>query len=76
MELQLSKKQVKRIKYECDLLKMSPQQLYVVAPHLFVENITSANTEAKDVIEELKEQASNYLESLKSNDDYEYGGLY
>jgi hypothetical protein len=71
MELQLSKKQMDKIEYESMLLRMSPQQLYVVAPHLFVENITSANTESKSVVEDLKEQAQSYLDSLKED-----GGIY
>ena len=71
MELNLSEKQIKKIKYECDLLRMNIQQLYVVAPHLFVENITSANTESKSVVEDLKEQAQSYLDSLKED-----GGIY
>jgi len=71
MELNLSKKQLDRIQYECNLLKLSPQQLYIIAPHLFHEGVTSANTEIKnDTFNELKEQAKEYLKSLESDDTY------
>lgn len=76
MELQLSKKQMDKISYEAMLMKMSVQQLYIVAPHLFNENITAANTESKSVVEELKEQAKSYLDSLEESDKtegYYYG---
>lgn len=71
MEIRLSKKQMDKIQYEAMLLRMSEQQLYVIAPHLFNENITAANTESKSVVEDLKEQAQSYLDSLKED-----GGFY
>lgn len=49
MELQLSQKQMDRIQYEAMLLKRSVQELYVIAPFLFHEGITAANTVAKEV---------------------------
>ena len=73
MELQLSKKQMDKITYEAMLMRMSPQQLYVVAPHLFIENITAANTvieepKANDetsIMAAMREQAKSYLDSLE-----------
>jgi hypothetical protein len=48
MELKLSVKQMDRIKYESNLLQCSIQTLYTIAPYLFQENITAANTESKE----------------------------
>lgn len=41
--MELSQKQLNRITYEAMLLKVSPQQLMVLAPHLFIEGVTSTN---------------------------------
>jgi hypothetical protein len=56
------------------LMKMSIQQLYVVAPHLFNEDITSANTEItkENVVEELKEKAKEVLESFDSGNFHSF----
>ena len=71
MELKLSKKQMEKIQYEAMLLRMDLNTLYVVAPHMFTENITAANTESKSIVEDLQEQAKSYLQSLSED-----GGIY
>jgi hypothetical protein len=73
MELNLPEKQIKKIQYESMLLRMDLNTLYVIAPHLFTENITAANTESKSIVEDLQEQAKSYLESLEDDTS---GGLY
>lgn len=74
-ELRLSKKQLDKIKYESMLLRVSPESLYVIAPHLFHEGITAANTEVKpsysQQFEELSKQAAEFLK-----DDDEYHSFY
>jgi len=55
MEIELSKKQMDRVKYEAMLLKISPQQLYNIAPHVFNEGITAANTKIEEPIEKEEE---------------------
>lgn len=54
----LSKRQMQRIEYECSLLKVDIQKLLYIAPHLFNENITSANT--KVIEDKTKETPTNY----------------
>ena len=80
MKIQLSQKQMNRIEYESMLLKTSPEQLYYIAPHLFHEGITAANTEAKentDVINNLKETVKEFLkESDNKEDESEYHSFY
>lgn len=56
MEIELSKKQMDRVKYEAMLLKISPQQLYNIAPHVFNEGITAANTKIEEPIEKEKKE--------------------
>lgn len=75
MELELSKKQMNKITYEAMLLKMSVQQLYIVAPHLFHEGVTAANTVVSEVnqFEELKEKAKEVLQPFNSE---EFHSLY
>lgn len=40
----LNPKQLDKIKYECNLLRKSIQELMYIAPHLFNNGVTSANT--------------------------------
>ena len=40
----LSKNQMGKILYECNLLRTTPQALTLIAPFLFNEGITAANT--------------------------------
>ena len=77
MEIQLSKKQMEKIQYESMLLRMTPQQLYVVAPHLFNENITAANTkvEEKEITEQI-DSIEKEFKSLLQNDDEEDSNTY
>lgn len=74
MELELSKKQMSKIEYECNLLRITIQQLYVVAPHLFHEGITAANTVISEVnqFEELKEKAKKVLKSFDSEEFHSF----
>ena len=72
----LSSRQMSKIKYECDLLRKDVQELLYVAPHLFTEGTTAANT---TVIEEEKkpevsEEKSGFKPSVESQNPY--GGLY
>jgi hypothetical protein len=52
--IKLSEKQLSRIKYEASLLRQNPQkpltleQMMTIAPFLFFENVTAANTEVKE----------------------------
>jgi hypothetical protein len=74
MELSLSKKQMSKIEYECNLLRITIQQLYVVAPHLFHEGVTAANTVVSEVnqFEELKEKAKGVLQSFDSEEFHSF----
>lgn len=74
MELELSKKQMSKIEYECNLLRITIQQLYIVAPHLFHEGITAANTVISEVnqFEELKEKAKEVLKSFDSEEFHSF----
>lgn len=73
MRIELSQKQMDRIKYEAMLMKMSIEQLYVVAPHIFNEGITAANTVSEEEITSqntLKDLKESLEESIKSSDEY------
>lgn len=74
MELELSKKQMSKIEYECNLLRITIQQLYVVAPHLFHEGITAANTVVSEInqFEELKGKAKEVLQSFDSEEFHSF----
>jgi len=74
MDTNLSEKQLSRIRYECNLLKMSVQQLYIVAPHLFHEGITAANTAVSEVnqFKELKEKTKEVLQSFDSEEFHSF----
>jgi hypothetical protein len=74
MELKLSEKQLSRIKYECSLLRMAISELYIVAPHLFHEGVTAANTVVSEVnqFEELKEKAKGVLQSFDSEEFHSF----
>jgi hypothetical protein len=65
MEIELSKKQMDRVKYEAMLLKISPQQLYNIAPHVFNEGITAANTKIEEPIEKEEEIEEEEIEEEK-----------
>lgn len=71
----LSKKQMSKIQYECDLLRVDPQKLMYIAPHLFNEGITSSNKEYVNEPEPVKEEDYDNNESTwdnSSTDDYSY----
>lgn len=73
MRIELSQKQMDKIKYEAMLMKMSIEQLYVVAPHIFNEGITAANTVSEEEAtsqETLKDLRQSLEESIKSSDEY------
>lgn len=75
MELQLSEKQMARIQYEAMLIKRSVQELYVMAPFLFHEGVTAANTVTKEVepvvtvTQEETEPISEEIHNLSMYDD-------
>lgn len=61
----LSSKQLNKIAYECDLLRKNPQELLNIAPHMFNDNTTAANSTAKDplpIIEERKPSTRDYVD--------------
>lgn len=77
MELKLTEKQISKIKYECDLLRMNMEQLYHIAPHMF-EQYTSKSTAkpvplepTKDEVTEEKQTDSTGYPDYHS-DDYPY----
>lgn len=73
MRIELSQKQMDRIKYEAMLMKMSIEQLYVIAPHIFNEGITAANTVSEEEVTSqntLKDLKESLEESIKSSDEY------
>jgi hypothetical protein len=76
MEIELSKKQMDRVKYEAMLLKISPQQLYNIAPHVFNEGITAANTKIEEPIEKEKEIELEEELDLAINRYHQNLGLY
>lgn len=65
----LSKKQMDKVQYECDLMRMEPQRLLQIAPHLFNENVTAANTTIEPEPYITQEEDGSY------NDDYDYSSL-
>lgn len=82
MELELSKKQMDKITYESMLLRMTPQQLYIIAPHLFEEGITSANSKVDAIepidtsmeqLKALEKELSVLHNTGDDNNDYYYG---
>jgi hypothetical protein len=72
--MELSQKQQARISYESMLLKIAPEQLYYIAPYLFHEGITAANTKVEQLsdIEELKEKAKEVLNSFNSEEFHSF----
>lgn len=79
--IKLSEKQLSRIKYEASLLRQNPQkpltmeQMLKIAPFLFIENITAANTETKEEPEEkpdLPPEDDAYDPDFNSNDFYSF----
>jgi hypothetical protein len=46
MQQGLNARQLERVDYECDLLRMTKEQLIYVAPWLFCNGITASNTVA------------------------------
>lgn len=77
IKLGLSQEQLQKIKYECDLLRKDIQELLYIAPHLFTEGVTAANTV---VIKEKKkpEVVEETLEGFKPSEESQnpYGGYY
>lgn len=69
----LSQKQMKRIAYECMLLKKDVQELLYIAPHLFNEGITSANTPVTETIEDkpIYHNPNPYGSYSDDGDEYE-----
>ncbi len=68
MELKLTLKQLNLIEYECQLLRISKEQLYRIAPHLF-EELPEPSTKP---VEEVTTKASNYEEY--EDTEYPYYG--
>jgi hypothetical protein len=64
--MNLSEKQISRIQYECMLMKRAPQELQVIAPWLFIEGVTAANTE---VVEPIKVEEKK-VETTTEKDFY------
>jgi hypothetical protein len=82
----LTKRQMDKIKYACDLLRRSPQkpltleELLVVAPFLFQNGITEANTEST-VEEETEDPITEPLLDLENGEynpeeSYYFDGVY
>jgi hypothetical protein len=61
--MNLSQKQISRIRYECQLLKRSPQELQVIAPWLFIEGVTAANTEVVEPAKVIEKPVETKVES-------------
>jgi hypothetical protein len=72
--MKLSQKQQSRIEYECNLLRVNAEQLYYIAPHLFHEGVTAANTKIEELseFEELKEKAKEVLNSFNSDEFHSF----
>jgi hypothetical protein len=66
----LSQHQMDKIQYECTLLKVTPQQLVHMAPHLFNEGVTSANTSVTESFE--KPPTRKEEEPVESYPNYSY----
>ncbi len=49
----LSNRQMSKIQYECDLLRMDIQKLLYVAAHLFNEGVTASNTKIIETVEKI-----------------------
>ena len=73
----LSKKQMTKIEYECDLLRVDVQKLVYMAPHLFNEGVTAANTVViPSPTEPIKEIEKITEEETSINNIYDYEGYY
>ena len=75
----LSVSQMSKIEYVCMLLKVTPQQLVNMAPHLFNEGVTESNTVTETpVMEVVKEEEpmkpypSYGYDEYINDDDYSY----
>ena len=65
----LSKQQQLKILYECELLSVTPQQLLNIAPHLFNEGVTSANTLVTKQPEQIPTPATTSEQDDTDTDD-------
>jgi len=68
----LSRKQENRIAYECDLLRTSSEKLFYMAPFLFQEDVTAANTIVIKEKEEITQQEPKYSTDTNDDEDYYY----
>lgn len=57
----LSKLQMNKIAYECDLLRVDIERLIYLAPFLFIEGVTTANTKI----------TNSKIETIQDLDDYD-----
>ncbi len=62
LKLGLSKSQYSKIAYECDLLRINMDKLISLAPFLFIDGITAANTSiiSEPIIEHADLEESTY----------------
>lgn len=69
----LSKKQTERIAYESMLLRKTPQDLILIAPFLYQNDITAANTKVQST-EVKNEEPKKELPKVSDTDEeiYEY----
>jgi hypothetical protein len=75
----ISERQTKRITYEAMLLRKTPQDLLVIAPFLYQNDITAANTtvKSKDEKPEVKKEEEEYDPSQIDDDDFDvYASIY
>ena len=75
----LSEKQTKRIAYEAMILRKTPQDLLIMAPFLYQNDITAANTKVKSTEpeEKIKKEEDEYDPAQIDDDDFDvYASIY
>ena len=60
LKMHLSQKQIKRIEYECLLLKKTIEEMLIIAPFLFTEGITASNTNETKIEPKEEEKDDNH----------------
>jgi hypothetical protein len=70
--MNLSEKQIARIQYESMLMKLSPQSIQVIAPWLFIEGITAANTEVEIIEDPVVKEVEKIteIEEITASEDF------
>lgn len=68
--LGLSKNQMMKINYECDLLRVAIEQLVNLAPYMFVEGVTAANTAIQPSNDVLEDEDELYSSSPYFHSEY------